>query len=264
MTTKNPFSNFVYKLYSFNLGYRKFVCWWKNDILKKNQYHIGLRKGEGSVNVVMVETPEQVRQIADYYKNFKVLADHREYLSILIHTPTIGFVAISTGIGTPPIAIGMEELAIIGVKRFLYLGSCKSLSSLLKEDEFLIVKAAIKEDGTSREYLPLIIPAVGDVDLINKARSAFKNMGISFKTGISLTVDLDPHHLPDQIPLQAQYEQQIQVFKEGGALAADRAAAGIYAVATKIHRPACCILRTCEAESKLPLPLIKSLPAVLS
>ncbi len=264
MTIKSPFSNFVYKLYSFNLGYRKFVCWWKNDILKKSQYHIGLRKGEGSVNVVMVETPEQVRQIADYYKNFKVLADHREYVSILIHTPTIDFLAISTGIGTPPIAIGMEELAIIGVKRFLYLGSCKSLLSLLKEDELLIVKAAIKEDGTSREYLPMIIPAVGDVNLINRARSELKNKGIPFQTGISLTVDLDPHHIPDQIPLQSQYEQQIQVFKEGNALAADRAAAGVYAVATKIHKPACCILRACEAESELPLLLIESLPVILS
>ncbi|MGV8025671.1 MAG: nucleoside phosphorylase [Anaerolineaceae bacterium] len=264
MTAKNPFSSFVYKLYSFNLPYRKFVCWWKNDVLKKSQYHIGLRKGEGSANVVMVETPAQVRQIAEYFGNFEVLADHREYLSILIKTPQSEFLVISTGIGTPPIAIGMEELAIIGVKQFLYIGSCKPLLSFFKEDELLIVKAAIKEDGTSREYLPMIIPAVGDVNLINKARSELMNKGNPFHLGISVTVDLDPYHIPDQIPLQVQHEQQIQTFKDGSAMAVDRAAAGVYAVATKIQKPACCILRACEAESELPFSLIESLPVILS
>lgn len=264
MTKMNPFSNFVYKLYSFNLGYRHFVSWWKNDILKKNQYHIRLKKGEGSENVVMVETPAQVYQIAEYYKNFQVLADHREYLSIRVHTSTIDFLAISTGIGTPPIAIGMEELSIIGVKRFLYLGSCKPLQPNVKNGDLLIVKAAVKEDGTSREYLPIIIPAVGDVYLINAARKVFKEAEISFHVGITVTVDIDPYHIPEQIPLKSQYDRQIHEFMAGNVLAAERAAAGVYAVATKVHKPACCILQACVAESEIPIRLIERLPSILS
>jgi len=264
MTIKTSYSNFVYRLYSFNLRYRKLVCWWNNDVLKKKQYHIGLRKGEGSANVVMVETPAQVRQLAEHFHDSTILADHREYLSMLIKAPAAQFLAISTGIGTPPIAIGMEELAIIGAQRFVYIGSCKPVSPMLKEGDLFVVKAAVKEDGTSREYLPSIIPAVGDVGLINEVRSALKKAAVPFQVGISVTVDLDPYHLSEQIPLKQQYEQQMEVLKAGSALATDRAAAGVYAVATKVHKPACCILMAAEAESELSSSLIDTLPDLFS
>lgn len=264
MAAKNPFSNFAYKLYSFNLAYRKFVCWWKNDVLKKDQYHIGLRKGAGGENVVMVETPAQVRQIAEFYGDFEVLADHREYLSVLVRTPRAKFLAISTGIGTPPIAIGMEELSVIGIQRFLYIGSCKPISSDMKANDLLVVKAAVKEDGTSREYLPGSIPAVADVKMVNQVRSALSNAKIRFQVGISATVDLDPRHVPAAVPLQAHYDEQIEAFKAGHVLAVDRASAGVYAVATKLHKAACCILRACESEFQLPLSLIASVLEIFS
>lgn len=260
MAKTNSFSKFVYRLYSFNLTYREFVSWWKNSVLRKEQYHIGLRKGYVCANVVMVETPAQVRQIAAYFKDYRVMADHREYLSIMVHTQAMDFLVISSGIGTPPIAIGMEELSMIGIKNFIYLGSGKSLHSPLKKCDILIVKAAAKEDGTSQEYLPMLIPAVADIELINAVRKAFKHHTIGYHIGITATVDLDPYHIPDAIPLQADYDRQMQKFMAANVAAVDRSCAGVYAVATKLHKPACCILLMEEAGSLLPETLIQCLP----
>jgi uridine phosphorylase len=260
MAKTNSFSKFVYKLYSFNLTYRESVSWWKNSVLRKNQYHIGLRKGSVGANVVMVETPDQVRQIAAYFKKFEVMADHREYLSAMIHAQPVDFVVISTGIGTPPIAIGMEELSIVGVKNFIYIGSGKPLRPDNKEGDIVIVKAAAKEDGTSQEYLPMLIPAVGNIELINAARKVFKKNSIKFQIGITATVDLDPYHIPDAIPLQVDYDCQMQKFMAANVAAVDRSCAGVYAVATKLHKPACCILQMGEAESPVSDALIKCLP----
>ncbi len=264
MSVKNLFSNFFYRLYSFDLNYRKFVCWWKNEILKNTQYHIGLHKGEGGTNAVLVETPAQVEQIAASFKNTKALVDHREYFSVLIDVSSTQFLAISMGIGTPPIAIGMEELSIIGIDRFLYIGSCKPLTNKMKDGDFLLVKAAIKEDGTSREYLPNIIPAVADVKFLNKVRGTLQKAGIPYHIGISATIDLDPYHLPAQFPLQQEYQKQIEVFRNGNAYAIDRAAAGVYAVATKVHKPACCILYARAPEFTLPIELIEHLSEIFS
>lgn len=260
MAKINPFSNFVYRLHSFNLTYRSLVSWWKNSVLEKEQYHIGLRKGSGCANAIMVETPAQVRQIATYFKDYQIMADHREYLSIMVRLQSKNFLVISTGIGTPPIAIGMEELSIVGIKNFIYLGSGKPLHSKLKENDILIVKAAAKEDGTSQEYLPMLIPAVANIELINAVRKTFKQHAIGFHVGITAAVDIDPYHIPEAIPLQADYDQQIQRFKTANIAAIDRACAGVYAVATKLHKPACCILQMGEAESPISETLIKCLP----
>jgi len=260
MIGKNWYAACKYKWYSFHLDYRRLVSWWNNRILRTPQYHIGLRPGEIPVDVVLVETPHQARQIAEHLGNYRVMEDHREYLSIHVQTEKNAFLVISSGIGTPPIAIGMEELSLIGGKRFLYLGSCIPLQKGLKDEQLLIVKGAVKEDGTSQEYLPQIIPAVADIYLLNAARRALTDAHLPYLIGISATIDIDPSHYPPTTPMQTSVEKRIQQLKEGNTLAIERAAAGVYAVAAKIHKPAVCILQNSAPGSDFSEKLIHVIP----
>jgi uridine phosphorylase len=256
----NWFAVRKYKWYSFHLDYRRLVSWWNNTILRKPQYHIGLRFGEIPPDVVLVETPRQARQIAECLGNYHEMEDHREYLSIRIQTEKNSLLVISSGIGTPPIAIGLEELSLIGGERFLYLGSYTSLQKVSKEEQLLIVKGAVKEDGTSQEYLPQIIPAVADIHLLNAARRALTDAHLSYRIGISATIDIDPSHYPPPTPMQAPIEKHVRQLKEGNTLAIERAAAGVYAVAAKIHKPAVCILQNGEPGLPFSEKLIRVIP----
>ncbi len=56
----------------------------------------------------------------------------------------------STGIGGPSAAIVISELAELGARRFVRVGTCGSLASGLGLGDLVIVTEAICEDGTSR------------------------------------------------------------------------------------------------------------------
>jgi uridine phosphorylase len=56
----------------------------------------------------------------------------------------------STGIGGPSGAVVLEELADLGVRRAVRVGTCTSLDGGLRLGDILLVDAAISDDGTSR------------------------------------------------------------------------------------------------------------------
>ena len=55
----------------------------------------------------------------------------------------------STGVGGPSAALVLEELAELGVKRAIRVGTCGALDEALELGELLCVEAALPEDGTS-------------------------------------------------------------------------------------------------------------------
>ncbi len=56
----------------------------------------------------------------------------------------------STGMGGPSAAIVLAELADLGARRLLRVGTCGALDSALELGELLIVAEAVSADGTSR------------------------------------------------------------------------------------------------------------------
>src|SRR5450755_3359574 len=56
----------------------------------------------------------------------------------------------STGMGGPSAAIVIAELADLGARRLVRVGTCGALDPALSLGELLIVDAALSEDGTSR------------------------------------------------------------------------------------------------------------------
>jgi DeoD family purine-nucleoside phosphorylase len=56
----------------------------------------------------------------------------------------------STGMGGPSAAIVIAELADLGVRQFLRVGTCGALNSALALGDLVVVSEAIPDDGTSR------------------------------------------------------------------------------------------------------------------
>ena len=59
----------------------------------------------------------------------------------------------ATGMGCPTAAIVMEELVMLGVKRFLRVGTCGGLQPDLELGDLIVALTAVPADGTARHYV---------------------------------------------------------------------------------------------------------------
>ena len=67
---------------------------------------------------------------------------------------------MSTGMGCPSTAIGVEELANIGVKTMIRLGTSGAMQEHTRVGDLVIANGAMIQEGTSFKYMPINSPAI--------------------------------------------------------------------------------------------------------
>lgn len=125
----------------------------------------------------------------------------------------------STGMGGPSAAIVISELAELGARRLLRVGTCGALDSSLRLGELLIASQALATDGTSRALgAGARVAATGD--LLTALRTT---AGDGARTGLVASTDLfyDDRREPEQHWIAA------------GALAVEMETATLFAMAAK-------------------------------
>ena len=88
-------------------------------------FHLGLTKAmlDGAKLAIVPGAPERVERIARLLDRPKFLASTREFTSWLGYIDEHAVVVCSTGIGGPSVSIAVEELAQLGVRTFLRIGT---------------------------------------------------------------------------------------------------------------------------------------------
>lgn len=122
-----------------------------------------LRVGEGDVEDIVIITgnPDRVPVIAGKMRDPEEVARYRGFVTYRAYTPHGVPVTISgTGIGTPTTHICIEELARLGAKVILRLGSCGGIEETVKTGDVVVPTGAIRDERTSLNYAPLEYPAV--------------------------------------------------------------------------------------------------------
>ena len=64
----------------------------------------------------------------------------------------------STGIGGPSTSIAVEELAQLGVRTFLRIGTTGAIQPHINEGDILVSQASVRLDGASQHFAPLSYP----------------------------------------------------------------------------------------------------------
>ena len=164
----------------------------KDGMIMKNysedvnrQYHIQVAKGEVGRYVILPGDPKRCVKIAQYFDNPVLIADNREYIT---YTGTLDGVKVSvtsTGIGGPSASIAMEELYRCGADTFVRIGTCGGMQTEIKSGDIVIATAAVRMEGTSREYAPIEYPAVANLDVTNALVEAAKEKGFIYHTDIT-------------------------------------------------------------------------------
>jgi uridine phosphorylase len=153
------------------------------------QYHISAKKGDIGAYVFLPGDPDRVPKIAKFWDSAHEVSSHREYR---IWTGTLGGAkvsACSTGIGCPAAAIAIEELGRIGGDTFIRVGSCGSLSPELDCGDLAISTAAVRLDGTSKQYVGLEYPAAASLDVTLALVQASERLGKKYRAGITASAD---------------------------------------------------------------------------
>jgi len=153
------------------------------------QYHIQCRKGDVAKYVLLPGDPGRVPIISSKWDSFKVVAQHREYVT---HTGTYKGVPISctsTGIGGPSSAIALEELLRVGADTFIRVGSSGALQSHIGVGDVIITAGAVRMEGTSLQYVWQGYPALANYEVLQALVEGAESLGVKYHVGVTASTD---------------------------------------------------------------------------
>lgn len=200
---------------------------------KERVYHIGLTRSdiENAKYAIMPGDPGRVSKIARYLDSYKPLAVNREYTSYLGKIANENVLIISSGMGGPAAAICVEELHLLGIETIIRVGTCGGMQKDINPGDLVIAQAAIRQEGTTKEYVPIEFPAVGNIDVINALRKSADELGYKNYTGIVQSKDsFYGQHSPETMPIEYELKQKWDAWIKAGCLASEMETAALYTV----------------------------------
>ncbi|MDD1795727.1 uridine phosphorylase [Enterovibrio makurazakiensis] len=154
-------------------------------------FHLGVNASdlEGATLAIIPGDPARVEKIAALMDSPKFLASHREYTLFLGKLEGQSVVVCSTGIGGPSTSIAVEELAQLGVRTFLRVGTTGAIQPHINVGDMIVTTGSVRLDGASTHFAPLEFPAVADFDVATAMKSAADASGAEVHTGVTASSD---------------------------------------------------------------------------
>lgn len=196
------------------------------------QYHIRVKEGDVGKYVLLPGDPGRCESIANYFDHPKFVSFNRE------HKVYTGYISgemvsvVSTGMGCPSTAIAVEELVKIGCHTFIRVGTSGAMQTHMEVGDIAIINAAIRDEGTSRQYLPIEYPAIADLDVINALVQASEKLDYTYYVGVSHTKDSFYSEVePERMPMASFLKDRWNQWVAGGAICSEMEASIVFILA---------------------------------
>src|SRR2546428_842978 len=149
------------------------------------------------------------------------LACSREYGRIHGRFEGIHVCALSSGMGGPSVAIGVEELHELGVHTLLRVGTCGALQPGIKMGDLVIAIGAVRSEGTPDGYVPKEYPAIASLDVVNALIESAEALRVPYHVGLMRSVDaLYSDLVPDQMP-RPDLRGELEMWTKAGIIGND-------------------------------------------
>lgn len=205
----------------------------------EQSYHIGFNAGHGAKYAILPGDPARVEVIAKYLDNPRFLCRSREYTTWLGELEGEKVIVMSTGMGGPSTAIGVEELYRTGVDTFIRVGTCGGMQEEVIGGDIVVATGSIRMEGTTREYAPIEFPAVPDLEVTNALSQAAKELGLRCHTGVVQSKDsFYGQHDPDRMPVSYELNNKWQAWIQAGCLASEMESAALFVVSSVLRAKA--------------------------
>jgi len=195
------------------------------------QFHIAISPGQAGEYAILPGDPGRVEEIARRLTKPVFVAENREYKTFAGELAGKRVCVTSTGIGGASAAIAVEELIKCGVNTFIRVGTCGGMQPDVQPGDVVIASAAIRAEGTSREYLPDGYPACADFDVTIALRHAAEASGLRYHTGVVHSKDsFYGQTEPDTMPTAGRLNANWNMYVCSGCLASEMEAAALFSV----------------------------------
>ena len=151
--------------------------------------HLGVRDGDVATVALLSGSPERVELMAGMLDGAERVGDRRGYTVFTGYLGRARLTVATSGVGSPSLAIAVEELAACGASCFIRVGSCAALSSRIPVGGIAVATGAVSDEGTSRYYAPQNFPPVATYRVTAALVAAAARHGTPVEVGLTRSTD---------------------------------------------------------------------------
>ncbi len=193
--------------------------------------HLPIKFGEVARYVIVPGDPNRVPVIAESLENVTNQGQNREFNAYKGTHKGIEVSVVSTGVGCPSTAIAVEELSHIGAEVFIRIGTSGSVDKSAKKGDIFIATAAVRDDGTSKQYIPIEFPAIASHNVVSNLIKASENLNIDSKVGICQSKDsFFGETEPERMPVAPYLDFKWKSWQKGSVGASEMEAATLFTI----------------------------------
>jgi uridine phosphorylase len=134
--------------------------------------------------------PKRVDVIGEKLEKFEIVGQNREFRVGVGAYKNVPITVCSTGIGCPSTAMATEVLIGAGARILIRLGTCGGAwRADIPVGSLIIPVASIRDEGTTKEYVPDGFPAVADFGVVQALVEAARKNAQRYYVGINRTHD---------------------------------------------------------------------------
>ncbi|OUP53755.1 uridine phosphorylase [Butyricicoccus pullicaecorum] len=205
-------------------------------LIQGKQMHIQIQKGDIGRYVILPGDPGRCERIARYFDEPEFLSSNREYTvwrGKLCGEPVA---VCSTGIGGPSTAIALEELVECGADTFIRVGTSGGIVDSVRGGDVVIATAAVRQEGTTREYMPIEYPAAADFSVVSALHQAAKQLGYRQHVGVIQSKDSFYGEIrPSEQPTASMLREKWEAWKAAGVLTSEMECSTVFVVGAVRH-----------------------------
>jgi len=187
------------------------------------QPHLLVSEGDLTDVALLPGDPGRVDRIAGHCEDVETVAENREYKLVNASYEGRRLTVCSTGIGCPSAAIAAEELSAVGVETLLRVGTTGALQRGIEIGDMVVATGAAKDEGTSKRYESVTVPAVPDYDVLSSLVDVSRNRDEQVHVGPIATDDA----------FYAETEAYVRDWEQAGLLAVEMEAAALFSIARR-------------------------------
>lgn len=205
-------------------------------LIDGKQMHLRCTADEIGRYVILPGDPGRCEVIAGFLGHARHISSNREFSVWTGELAGQPVSVCSTGIGGPSAAIALEELVECGADTFLRVGTCGGVDAGVRGGDVVVATASVRQEGTSREYLPLEYPAAASYPVVRALADACERLGYRTHVGVVQSKDSFYGEIrPQCMPVAAQLQEKWRAWTAAGVLASEMESAALFVAGACLH-----------------------------